>query len=294
MSLVDENPAAMAEPAAAPHYNAAASLKLSPFWSDTPATWFTMAECQFHLRRITDEQDRFCILVAALSKESIRLVTNIIEDPLQNPYTTLKVVLLKSHQLTDFQRVEKLHQLEPLSGCKPSELLAVMLEICPRGQDTSLFFQYLFLQHLPRELRIIAAEDDHTDLRRTAEKANTLWAIHTKQSHDVVAAVDIDSELVENTVVAIPGRGNNRGNTRGGGSGSRARGGGCPPNANQHDQASTPQSLAQQSAGLCFFHWSIGKKATKCRSPCSWQGNLLARVLSTPYTLVLSSRSPTS
>ena len=95
MSLADENPAAMAEPAAAPHYNAAASLKLSPFWSDTPATWFAMAECQFHLRRITDEQDCFCILMAALSKESIRLITNIIEDP----YTTLKAVLLKSHQL---------------------------------------------------------------------------------------------------------------------------------------------------------------------------------------------------
>ena len=58
-----------------------------------------MAECQFHLRRITDEQDRFCILVAALSKESIRMITNIIEDPPQNPYTTLKAVLLKSHQL---------------------------------------------------------------------------------------------------------------------------------------------------------------------------------------------------
>ena len=83
-------------------------------------------------------------------------MTNIIEDPPpQNPYTTLKAGLLKSHQLTHFQLVEKLHHLEPLGSCKPSELLAVMLEICPRGQYTSLFFQYLFLQCLPRELRIM-------------------------------------------------------------------------------------------------------------------------------------------
>ena len=153
--MEDQNPAAIAEhaAAAAPHYNAAASLKLSPFWSDTPATWFAMAECQFHLRRITDEQDPFCILVAALSK--IRLVTNIIEDPPQNPYTKLKAVLLKSNQLTDFQRVENLHQLEPLRRRKPSELLAIMLEICPRGQDTSLFFRYLFLQRLPSRVHHI-------------------------------------------------------------------------------------------------------------------------------------------
>ena len=226
-----------------------------------------MAECQFHLRRITDEQDRFCILVAALSKESIRLVTNIIEDPPENPYTTLKAVLLKSHQLTDFQRVEKLHQLEPLGGRKPSELLAIMLEICPRGQDTSLFFQYLFLQCLPRELRIMLAEDDHADLRKTAEKADNLWAIHTKQSHDVVAALEPEAD--SDIVAAIPSRGNG---ARGGGRSGGSRGGGRAPNSNQQD-VSTPRSLAQQSAGLCFYHWSFGDKATKCRSPCSWQGN---------------------
>lgn len=117
------------------------------------------------------------------------------------------------------------------------------------------------------------AEDDHTDLRRTAEKADTLWAIHAKQSHDVVAAVEPEADL--DIVAAIPSRG---GGARGGGrsSGSRGgggRGGGRPPNSSQQDQASTPRSLAQQSAGLCFFHWSFGEKATKCRSPCSWQGN---------------------
>ena len=75
MNLAEENLAVIAEPAA-PHYNAAASLKLSSFWSNTPATWFAMAECQFNLCCITDKQDGFCILVAALSKESIRLVTS--------------------------------------------------------------------------------------------------------------------------------------------------------------------------------------------------------------------------
>ena len=126
-----------------------------------------------------------------------------------------------------------------------------MLEICPRGQETSLFFQYLFLQRLLQELYIILAEDDHTDLRKTAD---TLWAIHAKQSHDVVAAVDTVPEPMENTVAAIPVSGNNRGSacSCGHGSGGGARGGGRPPSTNHQVQASTLRPLAQQSAGLCF------------------------------------------
>ena len=43
------------------------------------------------------------------------------------PYNRLKEALLASHQLTDFQRVELLLAVEPLSSRKPSELLADML-----------------------------------------------------------------------------------------------------------------------------------------------------------------------
>ena len=118
------------------------------------------------------------------------------------------------------------------------------------------------------------AEDDHADLRKTAEKADTLWSIPTKQYHDVVAAVEPEAD--SDIIAAIPSRGGGargngaRGDGRSGVSrGSGSRGSGCPPNFNQQDQASTPQSLAQQSAGLCFFHWSFGEKATKCCSPCS-------------------------
>ena len=36
-------------------------------------------------------------------------------DPLQ-PYTVLKQVLLASHEMPDFQRVEMLHAMEPRGG----------------------------------------------------------------------------------------------------------------------------------------------------------------------------------
>ena len=44
------------------------------------------------------------------------------------------------------------------------------------------------------------AQDDHADLRKTAEKADTLFAIHAKHSHDGVAAVESEADAGENTV----------------------------------------------------------------------------------------------
>ena len=265
----DNNAAPAAAVAANDGPSPACSLRLPTFWSDTPASWFAMAECQFHLRRVSDERDKFCVLVAALTKESIRLVTNIVENPPEAPYTELKRVLLSSHQLTDFQRVEKLHQVEALGGRKPSELLAVMLEICPRGQEDNLFFQFLFLQRLPRELRIMLADDDHKDLRKLAEKADRLWALHARQSHDMIAVLEEDEEA---TVAAIQRgqRGNNNNSNTGRQQYRQPSQGNQKPK--QQDRVS-PNSLAMQSAGLCYYHWSFGERATKCKTPCSWQGN---------------------
>jgi hypothetical protein len=75
------------------------------------------------------------------------------------PYTCLKERLMVSHKLTDFQRIEKLFQMDQLGGRKPSELMNQMLEICPRGEEKNNFFMFLFLQRLPRELRVMLAEE---------------------------------------------------------------------------------------------------------------------------------------
>jgi hypothetical protein len=82
----------------------------------------------------------------------VSLITDLVEaDPLPaNPYTELRRRLLAAHQLTDIQRVEQLHNLPPLGAQKPSELLAEMLRLCPRGQENNAFFNCLFLNKLPR------------------------------------------------------------------------------------------------------------------------------------------------
>jgi hypothetical protein len=165
--------------AAQPRVEGLGGLRLPTFWVDKPASWFITAESQFRLHGINREQNRYDYLVAALSKEAVSLVLDIVENPPQHhTYTALKERLLESHQLNDYQRVSLLFCMEPLGGRKPSELLAAMLELCPRGHETSIFFTHLFLERLPAELRILLCEDDHQNPRDVAKKADSLWALH--------------------------------------------------------------------------------------------------------------------
>jgi len=237
------------------------NFRLQPFWPDAPVAWFGGAEAQFRLRRVVEEADKFCLLVAALDKEAARSVTHLIADPdLETPYTRLKEALLASHLLTDFQRVERLVAMEPLGARKPSQLLAEMMELCPREEHGSKLFAALFLQRLPREIRVLLAHDDHSDLRLLAVKADQLIAFHKQQPHEVAV-------VEEDTVAAV----------RHGGKPSfksnKKKGTKPPlPPPRQKDGPPPPLELAQQAAGLCWYHWVWGEQAKKCTPPCTWSG----------------------
>jgi hypothetical protein len=49
-----------------------------------------------------------------------------------------------------------------------------MLELCPRGHETSIFFTHLFLERLRTELRIRLGKDDHQNVRVLAKEADAL------------------------------------------------------------------------------------------------------------------------
>jgi hypothetical protein len=53
--------------------------------------------------------------------------------------------------LTDYQPAERLYLSPPIGNRKPSEMMAAMLEMCPRGEEKTNLFSCLFLQRLPRE-----------------------------------------------------------------------------------------------------------------------------------------------
>jgi hypothetical protein len=240
--------------------HAPANLRLPSFWCDAPRSWFTMAEAQFRLRNINGDNDKYLCLIAALPRDAFRMVAHIVEqeDQADDAYEQLKAALVSSHTMSDYQRIELLSKVEPLGGRKPSDLLATMLELCPRGHETSPFFCYLFLQRLPREIRVLLAEEDATNMRAVAEKADRYLAIHAPQAHDsVVAAIPAASESEEDCVAAATA--------------------GRPKQKQKKPvkKAGRRRSISPSTKrpALCFYHFRFGEKARHCEEPCSWSGN---------------------
>jgi len=247
-------------------------ITLPPFWADKPLTWFGMVEARFRLYGITDDQYKYDLQTNSLTGESSSLAVDIIESPpLSYPYTTLKQRLLSAHQMTEYQKISQLLKMGPLGGRRPSELLAAMLELCPRGEEKNVFFTHLFLERLPAELRIMLGEDDRQDPRSLADKADQLWDLHGGKSHQIAAVAADAQELDPLSVAAIStqhkGKGGQKGRVKNRGTAAGAAGA-LPPAAATPRNA--PSDLAQLQAGLCYYHWTYGDKASKCKTPCTW------------------------
>jgi hypothetical protein len=247
-----QNQNAAAPPPAA---GGAAAIRLTPFWSNSPAAWFRTAEAQFNLRNVTDPMEKFYVVLSALTEATVDRVRHVVEaEPDENSYTNLKDGLLASHVMTDYQKIDKLLQLEPLNGRKPSDMLVEMERLKPA--DNEQYFAFMFLQRLPREVRVLLSGEPIANMRLLAEKADALMALHQPQQHDVaapVAAATPDGN--EECVTAVKA---------GGKSGGKSK-----YKKKQKNQRSLSPSDERKSP-LCWLHIRFGDKARRCEQPCAW------------------------
>jgi hypothetical protein len=242
-------------------------VRLPEYWEDTPALWFARAECTFRLKNVQDEATKFCIVVSALTRDAMRLAADLVEvTPEENAYTLLKARLLASHTMSDLQKVDSLIDMPAVGDRKPTQLLAAMLEQCPRGEEDSIFFMGLFLRKLPQETRVMLAHMDDATVKELAAAADKLYTMRP-QSQAAVAAVEEDGELaaVNRDRARKSGRGGARGGQRQAGRGGR--GGGKMPEEPELSKA------ARLASGLCLRHWRYGDKAFSCDGQCCWPGN---------------------
>jgi hypothetical protein len=146
-----------------------------------------------------------------------------------------------------------------------------MLELCPRGEERSPFFIFLFLQRLPKELCVLLGDEALEEPRDIGELADKKWALHSHQHGGTIAAVELTEEdgqvaAVKQSAAGSRARGKRSGHGRGRGGG----GGGGQQNTEPVTPSQAPAALARMSTGLCHFHWTYGEKAQKCEAPCNW------------------------
>lgn len=221
----------------------AVTLKLPEFWESSASAWFAQTEAQFALREITADTTKYYYVVSALGNSTASRVVSLLTNPPENEkYAALKAHLLKTFELTDTERANRLFSLQGLGDSKPSELMDRMLDLLGEHRPDFLFTQ-LFLRQLPTQVRAALANTTITDCRRLAEEADKFFL--ASQGHCAAAFFPAHVATVTGDDSTLIGATTSR-----------------------RQQSSGPQQLT----GLCFYHAKFGSKATKCRSPCSFGG----------------------
>ena len=102
---------------------------------------------------------------------------HLLTTPPADYYIQLKASLLSSHQLTEIQKAELLFNMDDLGSKRPMDLLTEMVELVKPGEEKTQLFAMLFMRRLPPQVRVQLTEDDYTDLRALAEKAERYAAM---------------------------------------------------------------------------------------------------------------------
>ena len=230
----------------------ATAVKLPAFWSGNPQVWFTQVESVFSTRnpQITAQQTKFNYVIQALDNVTADRVQNIILNPPENPYDSLKQALVRAFSKTQPEKDQELLNLNGLGDKKPSELLQHMRNL---NVDPKTLFKALFLAQLPSEVRRILASSEKTEIEDLALQADR-----------ITEASRLTNELQANAI----------GNAR------KFPGHICAQNKNQTWQR--PGSLDTKVPkngnqtwplipGLCKYHSKFGEHARSCLQPCKFQ-----------------------
>lgn len=223
----------------------AVALKLPTFWTSQPQVWFEQAEAQFHIRQITADTTKYYYVVGALDQETAgHIIDYLRHPPADEKYEGIKRLLNNTFGATRRARAAKLLHMGGLGDRKPSVLMNEMLALMD-GHKPCLLFEQVFLEQMPDDIRLILADDDFTDPRRLAARADELW--QAKQQ----------SEAVINNVVAVTRR--------------------VPPttSAPANEGKVTPPVSANKDK-WCYYHQKWGAEARRCRPPCTHPGNGMA------------------
>jgi hypothetical protein len=132
-------------------------------------------------------------------------------------YDDIKNRLVTSHQLTNFQKAEKLFQMPVVGSRKMSDLMAAMLETCPRGEEKSSLFFCIFLQRLTREIWVLLATVDHKVPKTLTTRVDDIWTLpdNPGSGSSTVTMLQPDGQEVD-FVIAVRSGSQRGGNSHGG------------------------------------------------------------------------------
>ena len=251
-------PGASAAPAGGPAApGASARIKLPEYWPHSPNLWFKSAECVFELHGVTNQRTMYCHAIAALPHDALCQVADILDSAGDAPFTALRERLMVAHDLTPVQRSEKIFQMPDLGDRRPTQLLAAMLEWCPRGEEKTAFFAGQFLRRLPPDMRRLLANEDVSDLKALAQRADALHILPQPVAAVAAVAAPPSDDECPDAIAAVQ-------RPAGGRSGDARRQKGKGGNSKAGKQ--------RKNFIVCWKHHQFAENAHSCADPsnCMW------------------------
>ncbi len=243
------------------HHKTVPTVILPPFRAQRPAAWFSQCEDLFRMKGIVDQRDQFALCYGMLSDDQLSQVDDIAEMRPRPPdaFYRMRDRLVASHSLDAYQRLDQLMALPALGGQRPSALFAQMRQLCPPGEEGTMFFRAAFLQRLPPPVRLQLAEDRHSPVHLLAARADTLMAHH---SYNAVAALSTPGDQ-DASVAAVRDKGKEW---------RQKKKSKAPQGGRGNAAGSSGKKEPWDLLGICRFHYKYGEDCYKCADPatCKW------------------------
>ena len=168
--------------------NAGGVAQLPAFWRDDAEGWFQNCEAQFVIKGIKDPMTKYYYCLAKLDSDIARRVRDIVRAPTDSgTYDRLRNRLCLAYELTDDQRVDKMLTTSALGDRKPTELMAELLELCPREAEATTFIKRIFIRALPPSVGSALSQAPDMLPIPLAEAADKAWHYSCMQAAQVNA-----------------------------------------------------------------------------------------------------------
>lgn len=255
------------------------SLKLPPFYNKYPQQWFILAESQFRIRNVINENIKYEYLLLALSQDLFATVSDVIQnindnwlDPNNTPYISLKEALLERNSLSESQRLETLLKDVDIGDKKPSEFSRTLKQTAGQSDSiTDKLITQLWIRKLPIQIQISLKTLPNPDIKTLLNMADSIYEIFLTNNHVHLEAITTSTEpkinyinQLENQIKLLTESVEKLiANTQ------------HVPRHTRFRSRSSSRSNKNQSYSTerCWYHHKFGDKAKKCIPPCNFAKN---------------------
>lgn len=171
------------------------NIKLPPFWSNSPTSWFMQAEAQFALSKIKCDTLKYYNVITSLSQELSESISDLlVNPPKENLYETLKKTLIQRNSLSIKLRLKKLLSNEQMGDKKPSEFYRYLKSIAGVSSPVSNdLIRNLWQTRLPKLINIALIPQKELAIEDVLVCADQVWEALQESS---ISAVNMPKPVI--------------------------------------------------------------------------------------------------